>query len=335
MLDINPIGHRRAHGSEWEVNGKPIVTLPKAVSKGEGETNMAIDEPMGKQDVPMPPSKESGHGIKFIVIFLVLAVLAGGEFYAVNKSNTARSELVTQQSQLRKDLTAEIQDQVTTRLTAMEQQNKQQLDAVKAELDKSAKRLGSQVGQLKRARTMVAELQDEQAKQSEEFKQQLSQKADEQQVGALSQDVSSTKTDLDTTKKNVSSIASDLGMARSELGTLIARNHDDIEYLRRLGERDYVEFTIEKSHPARVANVGLNLRKTNVKRHRFTVAMTVDDTEVEKKDRTINEPVIFYVNRSKKAYELVVNKVDANQVKGYISTPKGATEVAARSEGTH
>jgi hypothetical protein len=56
---------------------------------------------------------------------------------------------------------------------------------------------------------------------------------------------------------------------------------------------------------------------------------------VEKKDRTINEPVIFYVNRSKKAYELVVNKVDANQVKGYISTPKGATEVAARSEGTH
>jgi len=63
--------------------------------------------------------------------------------------------------------------------------------------------------------------------------------------------------------------------------------------------------------------------------------MTVDDTEVEKKDRTINEPVIFYVNRSKKAYELVVNKVDANQVKGYISTPKGATEVAARSEGTH
>jgi hypothetical protein len=60
------------------------------------------------------------------------------------------------------------------------------------------------------------------------------------------------------------------------------------------------------------------------------VAMTIDDLQVEKKDRSVNELVIFYVKGSKKAYELVVNKVGANQVKGYISTPKGVTEVAAR-----
>jgi hypothetical protein len=41
------------------------------------------------------------------------------------------------------------------------------------------------------------------------------------------------------------------------------------------------------------------------------------------------------VNGSKKPYEIVVNKVQSNQVKGYLSTPKGVTEVAARSEGTH
>jgi hypothetical protein len=296
---------------------------------------MAIDDPTGQQVVPVPPSKETGHGIKFILIFLVLAVLAGGEFYAVNKANTTRSDLVTQQSQLRKDLTTEIQDQVSARLAAMEQQTAQQLEAVQTELNKSAKRLGSQGGELKKARTMVTELQDQQKKQSEEFQTQLSQKADAQQVGALTQDVSLTKTDLDTTKKHVTSIASDLGMARSELGTLIARDHDDIEYLRKMGERDYFEFTLDKNHPTRVANVGLNLKKTNLTHYRFTLALTVDDREVEKKDRTINEPVIFYVNGSKKAYELVVNKEEANQVKGYISTPKGVTEVATRSEGTH
>jgi len=296
---------------------------------------MAIDDPTGQQVVPVPPSKETWHGIKFILIFLVLAVLAGGEFYAVNKANTTRSDLVTQQSQLRKDLTTEIQDQVSARLAAMEQQTAQQLEAVQTELNKSAKRLGSQGGELKKARTMVTELQDQQKKQSEEFQTQLSQKADAQQVGALTQDVSLTKTDLDTTKKHVTSIASDLGMARSELGTLIARDHDDIEYLRKMGERDYFEFTLDKNHPTRVANVGLNLKKTNLTHYRFTLALTVDDREVEKKDRTINEPVIFYVNGSKKAYELVVNKEEANQVKGYISTPKGVTEVATRSEGTH
>jgi hypothetical protein len=296
---------------------------------------MAIDDPTGQQVEPVPPSKESGHGIKFIVIFLVLAVLAGGEFYAVNKTNRTQSELVAQQSLLRKELTAEIQDQVSTRLTAMEQQTTQQLEAVKTELDESAKRLGSQGGELKRARRLVTEVQDQQRKQTEDFQKQLSQKADSQQVGALTQDVSSTKTDLDATKKNVSSLASDLGMARSELGTLIARNHDDIEYLRKMGERDYFEFTLEKGHPARVANVGLNLKKTNLKRYRFTVAMTVDDTEIEKKDRTTNEPVIFYVSGSKKPFELVVNKVEANQVKGYISAPKSVPQVAVHSEGTH
>jgi vacuolar-type H+-ATPase subunit I/STV1 len=291
---------------------------------------MAIYNTTGQQVVPVPPSQESGHGIKFIVIFLVLAVLAGGIFYAVNKTNTTHSDLVAQQNQLRKDVTAQIQDQVSTRLAAMEQQTSQQLEAVKTELDKSAKHLGSQSGELKRAHAMVTELQDQQRKQSEEFQTQLSQKADEQQVGALTQDVSVTKTDLDTTKKSVTSLATDLGMARSELGTLIARNHDDIEYLRQMGERDYFEFTLDKGKPARVAQVGLNLKKTNLKGHRFTVAMTVDDTEVEKKDRSMNEPVIFYVNGSKKAYELVVNQVGPNQVKGYISTPKGVTEVAAR-----
>jgi hypothetical protein len=291
---------------------------------------MAITDPTGQQVVPVPPYKESGHGIQFIVIFLVLAVLAGGEFYALNRANTTRSDLVAQQNQLRKDLTVQIQDQLSTRLTAMEQQTTQRLDAVTTELDSSAKRLGSQGGELKKARTMVTGLQNEQRKQTEEFQTQLSQKADEQQVGALTQDVSVTKTDLDKTKQNVTSIASDLGMARSELGTLIARNHDDIEYLRQMGEREYFEFTLDKGKPVQVARVSLNLKKTNLKGNRFTVAMTVDDVMVEKKDRSMNEPVIFYVNGSKKAYELVVNKVGANQVKGYISTPKGVAEVAAR-----
>jgi hypothetical protein len=32
---------------------------------------------------------------------------------------------------------------------------------------------------------------------------------------------------------------------------------------------------------------------------------------------------------------LVVNSVGSTQVKGYLSTPKGVTEVASRSEGAH
>jgi vacuolar-type H+-ATPase subunit I/STV1 len=296
---------------------------------------MAIDDVTEQQSVPTQPAGDAGRGIKFIMIFVVLAVLAVGEIYTISRLSSLRDELLTQQNELRKDLTAQVQDQVSARLTAVEQQTAQQLEGVKTELDKAAKRMGSQGGELHQAHEMVTELQDQQRKQAEELKQELAQKADQKQLGALTQDVSTNKTDIDTTKKAVTSLAADLGMARSELGTLIARNHDDIEYLRKLGERDYFEFTLDKTHPGRVAGVGLALRKTNAKRYRYNLAMTVDDVEVEKKDCTQNEPVFFYVNGSKKPYEIVVNKVESNQVKGYLSTPKGVTEVAARSEGTH
>ena len=267
----------------------------------------------------------------FVLLFLGLAILAVGEIFTISRMNSLRDHLTTQQTQLRDDMTGQLRDQVSNRLSAIERQNAQELDAVKTELDTAAKRVGAQSGELKRARKMVSQLQDDQRAESDQFKQQLAQKADQQQVGALTQDVTSTKTDLDTTKKNVTTLASDLGMARSEMGTLIARNHDDIEYLRKMGDRDYFEFTLPKNQPTKVAGVGLTLKKTNIKRYRFNVATVVDDMEVERKDCAVNSPVYFYVNGAKKPYELVVNHVESNQVKGYISTPKGVTTVAASS----
>jgi hypothetical protein len=297
---------------------------------------MAIDEvPVQPVQSTEPNPSWGGASGKFVVIFLVLAVLAVGEFYTVNRMNTVRDQLTTQQNQLRDDLIGQMRDQVSTRLTAIEQQSTQELGAVKTEIDAAAKRVGAQGGELKRARTMVAQLQDEQHAQTEQLKEELDQKADQQQVGALSQDVSSTKADLNTTQKNVSTLQSDLGMARSEMGTLIARNHDDIEYLRKLGDRDYFEFTLTKNKMDKVAGVGLTLKKTNPKRYRYNLNTLANDMEVERKDCTVNAPVFFYVNGSKKPYELVVNHVDSTQVKGYVSTPKGVTEVASRSEGAH
>jgi len=294
---------------------------------------MAIDQEPVQVGLPMEPNPSSKGAGKFVVIFLVLAALAVGEIFTVNKINTLREQLTTQQNQLREDMTGQLRNQVANRLTAIERQNAQELEAVKTELDGTAKRMGAQGGELKRARTMVAQLQDQQRAQTAQLKQELDTKADEQQVGALTQDVSSTKTDLDTTKKDVSTLAADLGMARSEMGTLIARNHDDIEYLRKMGDRDYFEFTLTKTQPVKVAGVGLTLKKTNVKRYRFSLDTLADDMTVERKDCTVNAPVYFFVNGSKKPYELVVNSVGSTQVKGYISTPKGVTEVASRSEG--
>lgn len=295
---------------------------------------MAIDE-VPEKEVHVIEPEDSGSQSKFLLIFVVLAALVAGEIYSIHKINATRNALEAQQAQTHKQLAAEFQDQLTSRLSAIENSNAQQFDALKDELDSAAKRLGATGGELKRSRAMVAQLQSEEHKQAEQLQQQLALKADQQQVGALGQDVTAQRTDLDNAKKALDSVRSDLGMARSEMGTLIARNHDDIEQLRKMGERDYYEFTASRKAPAHVAGVGLTLTKTNVKRHQFNLALLVDDVRVEKKDRTINEPIFFYVNSSKRPYELVVNEVKSNEVKGYVSAPKGAKEVAARSGEAH
>jgi hypothetical protein len=41
-----------------------------------------------------------------------------------------------------------------------------------------------------------------------------------------------------------------------------------------------------------------------------------------KKDRTANEPVTFLVGRDRVRYELVVNFVDKDRIRGYLSVPK-------------
>jgi hypothetical protein len=294
---------------------------------------MAIDDIPVQQDLPMGEDQSSGYAAKFGWVFVILAGLAVGELYTLHRMSTLHDQLTAQQNQLRENLTAQFQAQVSDRLTALEHQNAQELEAVKTELDKASQRMGSQGGELRRARALVTQLQGQQQAQTEQLKHELAQKADQQQVGALTHDVSTTKADLDTTKKAVSTLSADLGMARSELGTLIARNHDDIEYLRKLGDHDYYEFTLAKNQPSRVAGVGLTLKKVNPKRYTFNIAVLEDDILVERKECSINAPVIFYVNGSKKPYELVVNSVESNQVKGYVSTSKGAIEVAAGSEG--
>ncbi|MGO8735536.1 MAG: hypothetical protein ACLQVM_22385 [Terriglobia bacterium] len=292
---------------------------------------MAIDQVPEREGLDTDPGS-SGSGNKFMLIFLVLAALVVGEIYSIYKTSWTRDTLEAQQTATGKQLRAEFQDQLTGRLSAIENENAQQMDALQNELDGASKRLGTTGGELKHARAMVTQLQDDQRKQSEQLRAELAQKADQQQVGALDQDVSAQRTDLDNTKTALDSVRSDLGMARSEFGTLIATNHDDIEQLRRMGERDYFEFTVNRKTPAHVAGVGLALKRTNVKRHRFNLDLMADDTRVEKKDRTINEPIFFYVGGSKKPYELVVNEVKTNEVKGYVSTPKGA-QVASNSAG--
>ncbi len=270
---------------------------------------------------------------KFKIVVAILAVLVVGEIFSLARLHSLRNDFRSQEAQTRQQLTDWTNQELSARLSAFEKANAEEFQAFKIELDAATKHLGAQGGELRRARHMVSKLEDEHNAQVSELKHEIALKADQQQLGALTDDVSATKSDLGKTKQNVDTLAENLGMTRSRFGTLIARNHDQIAALRKLGERDYFEFSALRHQPLRVGGVGVDLKKTNVKHHRFNVDLLVDDIWVEKKGRTINEPVFFTVRGSRTFCELVVNRVDRGKISGYISTPKGATRMATRMEG--
>jgi len=157
----------------------------------------------------------------------------------------------------------------------------------------------------------------------------LATKADAEDVNKLNGDVTGVKTDLDAQKNN-------LQMARSEMGTLIARNHDEIDQLRRMGQRDYFEFTVtRKGGTQRVGSIQVELRDTNTKKNQYTINVLADDKSFEKKNRSVNEPIFFYTGGTRAALELVVNKVSKTTASGYLSVPKaaGTASVSAGPSG--
>ena len=188
------------------------------------------------------------------------------------------------------------------------------------------KHLSITQSQLAKARKEAQQAREEEteklAAMDSHVQDQLATKASTDDVKAVSADVGGVRTDLDSTKN-------DLKMARSEMGTLIAKNHDDIETLRRLGERDYTEFTIaQKNHPEKVGPVTIELRGTNPKKSQCNLAVMLNDRRTEKRNRTVDEPIFLYARGEHRPLEIVVNEVDSNKIVGYVSVPKSVAQPA-------
>jgi len=226
-----------------------------------------------------------------------------------------------------------VQTDFTTQISQL-QQHEAQADTANAGLQSDltvvTKRLRLTQSDLKKARTEAESIRTEDQQKIAEVdgnvqtvQTVLSTKASTDDVKGVDGKVDGVRTDLTGTQN-------DLKMARSELGTLIARNHEDVEQLRRLGERDYIEFTIDaKNRPEKVGSFMVELRGTNVNKKRYNVSLIVDDARIEKKNLPINEPIFFHQGTDRRPLEMVVNTVGKDKVTGYISVPKAAATQAA------
>jgi len=191
-------------------------------------------------------------------------------------------------------------------------------DALAQKLGMTEKELDDRTAQLQQQqKASVSQLQKEQKEQIEGVETEVSSVRTE--VGSVKTDVDATKSDLQGTKDKLERTVGDLGVQSG----LIARTQQDLELLKRRGERDYYEFTLVKGQgPERVSTVSLQLKNADPKRGKYTLNVVADDRVIQKKDRTMFEPLQFYTGRDRRLYELVVFTVDKGKVSGYVSTPK-------------
>ncbi len=222
-------------------------------------------------------------------------------------------------------------------LTAQLEQANARLADIKGQVEVTSQKVGMTQAELADARGRAESIRKQQAASDQKLSAQISeaQKESEAKIGAVATDVTGAKKDIEATRTDLEATKSKLERATGDMGVmsgLIARNHDDLEDLKRKGDRNYYEFTLQKSKtPQRVGPVQMALNKTDQKKSQYTMTVLADDKSIQKKDKTAGEPVQFYVKGSAKLapYEIVVFEVGKNQISGYLATPKDTTGPAA------
>lgn len=279
-----------------------------------------------------PPSSPNW---KTPLLIGILVLLAASNIFLFVQLDRTRTENRNDLVKLTNDFNTAIEKM---RIDSNEEvrRSRASVENLQARLAEERKLAQQAVGQAKiDAQRKVDSLQqkvtEEQAAQQAAI-QQVKQTADTAttQLASVSSDVGNVKTDLGNTKSQLEQTIANLKRATGELdnhASLIATNANELKALKELGERNYFEFKIPKGekNKQRVGDVMVELKKADVKHNRFTLSITVDDKTVEKKDRTINEPIQFYTSKARQPDEIVVNQVQKNEVVGYLATPKVQT----------
>jgi chromosome segregation ATPase len=208
------------------------------------------------------------------------------------------------------------------RLRATSETFSQKLGTTQAQIDAKAQSI------LQRQNVEVAKREQAELKLNESVT------AVKTDVGSVKSEVGGVKTDVTGVKTDVAATQADLANTKSQLqrtigdagvmSGLIARNSGELEELKHKGDRTYYEFTLDKNKdPKLMSSIKVQLKKVDSKKGRFTINVNADDRVIEKKDKTLDEPIQFYSGKTPALFEIVVNNIGKNTVSGYLSVPKG------------
>jgi hypothetical protein len=265
-------------------------------------------------------SNEHGSVLKYLLLAVALIYVVASLYFMYTLKNrldtldvkqqsldTAQTELAarlhTTKSELKEALTSEVgqtKGEIARRAAELERQQK----AGEAKLSAAQSQQGQQIAAVSGEVSGV-----------------------KSEVGAAKTDIAKTQTDLQATNAKLQATIGDLGVQSG----LIAHTSSELEVLKHRGDKNYYEFTLAKNKKTPLSTISLELKKVNTKKSRFTLNVIADDKTIEKKDRTVGEPLQFYTGREHLLYEVVVFSADKNSITGYLATPKNAPKPVSPS----
>lgn len=265
----------------------------------------------------------------------------GGSFYYANGLNNRLDQVNTElqaalntQKEMLEKLGGRLDqgDERAAEIQAQVGQTQDRLGITQSEIQKTRQQTAAEMEkQRQAAAAQVAQLAAQQAQQSQQLAGQLGELQQDQvatkgNLGSLSTDVAGVRGDVKSTQSELEKTKSELKRVIGDLGVqsdLVAHNGAELADLKARGEREYIEFELlKKNRIQRVGTLQLELKRTDLKRQKYTVNLIVDDRTIEKKDKNVFEPVQFYQEGFRAPTEIVVNKIDKDRIVGYISVPK-------------
>lgn len=283
---------------------------------------------------PLPPPAGSDLKVWVLMGAVVALIAASGYLYY------QLSEVRAQVSETKEALLAEI-EKIHETSSVTVQTSRRNIEAMQKDVAKYRAQAAQLSGEAKAEATKHADdlaaklekVQTEQGKKIEGVTSEVSDvksvaAATSTKVGEVTNEVGTLKSDTATNKSAIEKTIADLKSARGDLGVqsgLIATNGKELTALRQLGERNYIDIKlakVKKNTPQKFGDIQLVLEQTEPKKNTFSLVIIADDKRVEKKNRTVNEPIQFLLSKSVLPYELVINDVKKDLIIGYLSVPK-------------
>jgi hypothetical protein len=131
-------------------------------------------------------------------------------------------------------------------------------------------------------------------------------------------------------RKEIDNAKKELQATAEDLNRQLERNQNEIELLRTAGQHTDYDFALNgKGAKSTVAGVTIELQDSNLKKNQFNMTLVFGATRLVQKNRSLDEPIFFYLPNDTAPMELVVDKLARHRVSGRLIVPKSSFTTAS------